>query len=152
MADPTKEPDKPKPAPPGGKSAGFRGLFLSHGQITDSTGLPQTPQGGMALKAGQIDLTGVRINSPQGVGALLISDDETVVQGAMVTNSTGSGATGLDPPVTWDFRWDTVPAFGVGVLRLIEMTVEPGGAEQTFAVSVVEDPNTDPVAIGNPGP
>ena len=152
MDDQKKPPADPKATPPGGKPSAIRGQFLSHGQITDSSGQPQTPQGGIALKAGQIDLTGVIINSLQGVGAMLISDDETVVQGAMVTNTTGSGATGLEAPVTWDFRWDAAPAFGLGVLRLIEMTLDPSGAEQTFAVTIVEDPNTDPVAIGNPGP
>lgn len=152
MADPTKPPADPKAAPAGDKVITTAARFINPGQVTDSTGLPQQPQNGIALKAGQIDLTGVVIDSIQGVGALFISDDETVVLGATPVSAVGSGATGLEAPVTWRFRWDAVPAFGLGVLRLIEMTVDPTGAELSFSVCVVEDPQTDPVAIGTPDP
>jgi hypothetical protein len=155
--------DKTAQPKPGGGDAEVRGRFrplgehygtfdLSAARIVDSTAEEHQLISGITLKAGTIKLKNAKIDTVHGLNAVIISDDETVFMSASVESAVGSGATGLDPPVTWSFVWNGVPAMGLGFVRLTELTTDLGGAEHTFSAAFVEDPQTDPMVIGNPGP
>jgi len=130
------------------------GVFdLTAAQIVDSTGDPHTLASGIALKAGLIKVTGVKLlpnpdSSPNTnpVSAVIISDDESVY----LTSTPHSTQASVADPVVWDFTWASVPAIGLAVVRLTELSTDltNPGSISTFSISIYEDLDSDPVVVG----